>query len=92
MGTRENKVESYLDKEVKRIGGVSYKWTGRPGVPDRIVIYKSSVFFIEVKTTDGVLASHQLREIDRIRAKGGDVRVLFGSRGIDNFILDISNG
>jgi hypothetical protein len=88
MGVRENKVEKYLDKEVQKLGGITRKWVspGRDGVPDRIVIIKGKVFFVEVKTTDGKLSDVQRRECDRLEDAGADVTVVYGDASVDWFI------
>jgi Holliday junction resolvase-like predicted endonuclease len=88
MGVRENKVERYLDDQVKRCGGITRKWVspGRDGVPDRIVIHNGTVVFVEVKTTDGKLSSAQMREHDRLREQGVKVVTVYGEQGVDVFI------
>lgn len=89
MGVRENKVERYLDDQVKRIGGITRKWVspGRDGVPDRIVIRNGKVVFVEVKTTDGKLSPAQVREHDRLRDQGVRVVTIHGEQGVDVFIV-----
>jgi hypothetical protein len=88
MGVRENKVEKYLDSEVKKLGGITRKWVspGRDGVPDRIVILRGAVWFVEVKTSDGKLTQVQMREHDRLRDAGAKVYTVFGEGDIDSFI------
>jgi len=85
MGTRENKVEAYLDKEVKKLGGITRKWVspGRDGVPDRIVILNGRVYFVEVKTTDGPKSTAQSREHQRLSEAGGKVFTVYGQDGVD---------
>jgi hypothetical protein len=88
MGTRESSIEKLLIKEVKRLGGLCYKWTspGRRGVPDRIVIYKGNTYFIETKTLDGDTSSAQLRESKRIFNQGQFVYFLEGHEQVKWFI------
>lgn len=88
MGLRESKVESYLDSEVAKLGGITRKWTspGRCGVPDRIVIVSGIVVFVEVKTISGVLSQPQRREIKRLEAAGARVFAVYGQPGVDKFI------
>ena len=88
MGVRERKIEQYLDKRINDIGGLTRKWVspGRDGVPDRIVIYKGQVYFIEIKTVDGTLSKNQKREIKRLIDKGANVEVLYGNIDINSFI------
>lgn len=88
MGVRENKVEKYLDDEITKIGGLTRKWVcpGRDGVPDRIVIYKNKVYFVEIKTVDGVLSSAQEREHDRLKKAGVAVVTVWGEYGVDRWV------
>lgn len=91
MGVRENKVEIYLNDEIRSIGGITRKWVspGRDGVPDRIVIYQGFIPFVEVKTVDGVLEDYQTREHDRLRSHGATVTTVYGDGGIDKLILHL---
>lgn len=88
MGVRENRVETYLDDEIKKIGGITRKFIspGRDGVPDRIIIYKGKVFFVEIKTTDGVESGTQRRERIRLTEAGASVHVVYGNDGVDLWI------
>lgn len=87
MGIRENKVEKYLDSEVKKLGGITRKWVspGRDGVPDRIVIL-SGVVFVEVKTLEGKLTPVQEREHQRLKDAGAIVFTVYGNEGVDLFL------
>lgn len=91
MGVRENKVEKYLDTEVKKNGGITRKWEspGRDGVPDRIVIRKGNVWFIEVKTIDGKLSKNQEREHKRLLKAGAEVFTVYGEQGVDAWIREV---
>lgn len=88
MGVRENKVEKYLNKKVEELGGITRKWTspGRDGVPDRIIIIRGTVIFVEVKTSDGKLSSAQKREHERLKSNGAMVNIVYGESGVDHFI------
>lgn len=87
MGTRENKVEKYLDEQVTKLGGITRKWVspGRDGVMDRIC-FLNPEWFVEVKTIDGVREPHQKREAMRLIACGARVAVVYGNEGVDKFI------
>lgn len=89
MGVRENKVEKYLDDEVKKLGGITRKWVspGRDGVPDRIVIHDGEIYFVEVKTIDGHLSTAQQREHFRLREAGANVYTVYGDKGVHLFIF-----
>lgn len=88
MGARENKVEKYLDDQVKKLGGITRKWVspGRSGVPDRIVIVDGEVVFVEVKTTDGKMSARQIRECQQLNDAEVQTSVVYGHIGVDEFI------
>ncbi|WP_461521914.1 PDDEXK family nuclease, partial [Porticoccus sp.] len=77
----------YLDQCVKDMGGLTRKWVspGRDGVPDRIVVVAGVVYFVEVKTLDGVLSAAQEREHERLRLAGANVATVWGSDSVDAF-------
>ena len=91
MGTRENKVETYLRDQVKLLGGDTRKWVspGRDGVPDQIVFGFNLIFFCEVKTIDGKFEPSQEREHERLRALGSIVVTVWGNKGVDLLIKDL---
>ena len=56
----EKRIEAYLVKRVKALGGVAYKWRGHGGAADRIgVLPGGVVWFVEVKTLGGRLSALQ---------------------------------
>ena len=93
MGIRENKVETYLDEQVTAIDGMTRKWVspGHDGVPDRIVIHRGRVCFVEVKTTDGDRTVPQQREHKRLKDHGAEVTTVYGHNGVDLFVHDLMN-
>jgi len=93
MGVRENKVETYLNDQVEKIGGLTRKWVcpSHSGVPDRIVFLKR-IILAEVKTVDGILEEHQGREHDRLIAVGVEVVTIYGQAGVNKFILLYKQG
>ena len=87
MGIRERKIEKYLDDCVRSIGGITRKWTGHSGVPDRIVIDANGlVWFVEVKTSDGKLSDVQKREHIRLKDAGAKVVTVYGRADVDELI------
>lgn len=89
MGVRENKVERYLRDQIKSLGGDTRKWVspGRDGAPDQIVFgVGESIFFVEVKTTDGEFQPGQEREHERLRDLGATVCTVYGHKGVDILI------
>jgi len=75
MGVRENKVEKYLDTEVKKNGGITRKWVspGRDGVTDRIVFASTTVAEMIKKLMemhpDKVIADIYLVEVKTVDGK-----------------------
>jgi len=95
MGVRENKVEKYLDNEIKKLGGTTRKWVspGRDGVPDRLVRVPDwplgVVNVVEVKTLSGKLQEEQKREHVRLTDEGWLVYTVYGHEGVDDYIAKI---
>lgn len=76
---RENLIEKHLVAEVKKTGGVAYKFVspGRRSVPDRIVLLPGGrLVFVECKAPGEPPRADQLREHERLRALGFSVVVL----------------
>jgi len=91
MGYEENKVESYLNKEVKKLGGFTRKFAyiGRRGGADRIIFLFGKTCLVEVKTTDGKESKLQTAERRRIRATGARAHVVYGKEGVDTWINEM---
>lgn len=89
---REKTIEQYLVNEVKKIGGIPYKFNSpqRRSVPDRLCIFNHKlVAFVELKATDKKPTEAQYREMDRLEAKGQWVMWFDSKSQIDNFIKKI---
>lgn len=90
----EKEVEKFLVREVKKLGGISFKFIspGNAGVPDRIAILPNGrVVFAELKTDKGKLTRLQGVQIKKISDLGADVRVLRGMEGVKEFINEIQS-
>jgi len=90
----EKEVEKFLVREVKKIGGISFKFIspGNAGVPDRIVILPNGrVVFAELKTDKGKLTKLQEVQIKKISDLGADAKVLRGIEGVKEFINEIQS-
>ena len=75
----EKDIENALVRKVKKLGGMCEKFTspGRRSVPDRIITLPSGkIVFVEVKNTGKKPTELQLRDHERRRALGCDVRVI----------------
>ncbi|HAK7285373.1 TPA: VRR-NUC domain-containing protein [Salmonella enterica] len=76
---RESLIEKYLVAEVKKAGGIAYKFVspGRRSVPDRLVLLPGGrLVFVECKAPGKEPRADQLREHERLRALGFSVVVL----------------
>ena len=75
----EKDIENALVRKVKKLGGMCEKFTspGRRSVPDRIItLPNGKIVFVEVKNTGKNPTELQLRDHERRRALGCDVRVI----------------
>lgn len=91
----EREVEKKLVDGVRRMGGRAYKFVspGNDGVPDRIVVLPDTApMFVELKTESGKLSKLQKVQITRLEKLGQNVRVLYGARGVENFLEEMWNG
>ncbi|CCW29247.1 putative nuclease p44 [Xenorhabdus nematophila F1] len=89
MKIREDVIERHLVNEVKKTGGIAYKFVspGRRGVPDRIcVLPNGRVIFVECKAPGEKPRPDQLREHERLRALGQTVVVL-DSKNLEGILL-----
>lgn len=92
---REKEVESYLRNEVKKMGGIAYKFTspGNAGVPDRLVCFpEGQIYFAELKAPGKKITTLQEMQIKRLRELGFIVAVLDSKEKVDNFLEMIKRG
>lgn len=83
----EKKIENYLNKRVKEMGGLSLKWISTiTGVPDRIVILNRQIHLVELKTKTGVLSKRQQCVFHDLELQGFPVTVLRSEEDVDAFI------
>lgn len=89
---KEKDIENYLRLQVKKLGGLAYKFVspGNVGVPDRIIIMPNGrIYFVELKTEKGKLTELQNRQIQKIRNMQQEVRIVYGKAGADDFIKEL---
>lgn len=89
---RESTIEARLVREVRKLGGLCYKFVspGAPGVPDRVVILPGGrIVFVELKTEIGRLANIQKWQIEELRKRGADIRVLKGMDQVLAFLEEV---
>lgn len=69
----EKATEAYLRDEVRKLGGIAYKFVspGQTGVPDRIVILPGGrIIFVEVKSEGEKSSNNQKRQQNLLRSLG----------------------
>lgn len=90
---KESAIEAKLVRKVRELGGLCYKFVspGNPGVPDRLIILpEGRVVFAELKTEIGRLASIQKWQLEELRKRGADVRVLKGLDQVMDFLQEVT--
>lgn len=88
----EKVVESYLCKEIRKLGGEAYKVNSpqRRGVLDRwCVLPLGLIYFVECKSEGEVPEAHQEREIIRLKRKGHKATYVDTKAAVDNLIKEI---
>ncbi len=89
---KESTIEARLVREVKKRGGLCYKFVSpdNAGVPDRIVITPDGrTIYVELKTLIGRLAKIQKWQLAEIRKRGAEVRVLYGMDQVLAFVEEV---
>lgn len=89
---KESTIEARLVREVKKRGGLCYKFVSpdNAGVPDRIVITPDGrTIYVELKTLIGRLAKIQKWQLEELRRRGVDVRVLYGMEQVLDFVEEV---
>jgi hypothetical protein len=89
----ERNVEAYFIKRVEAAGGEQRKlaYVGRRNATDRLVIFRPGrVFFVELKKPGATPRIGQVREHQRLREMGCNVRVIDTCEGVDKFIGEVA--
>ncbi|MGJ0578051.1 VRR-NUC domain-containing protein [Xenorhabdus bovienii] len=88
MNIRESVIEDHLVKEIKKAGGIAYKFVspGRRSVPDRICVLPGGrILFVECKAPGERPRPDQIREHERLRALGCEV-VILDSKNLEEIL------
>jgi hypothetical protein len=74
----ESNIENKVRKYAKERGWLTYKFVSpaQSGVPDRLFMKSSKLFFIEFKPPGGKLRALQAHQISKIRKEGFRVYVI----------------
>lgn len=88
----ERNIEAYLVKRCKEIGALCDKFVSpqRRAVPDRIVIFKGNIVFVELKAPGKRPTVAQEHDHSRRRAAGATVLVIDSIESVDAFVVGIS--
>ena len=89
---RESKIEETFVAELTGLGALVRKlrWGDRNGAPDRLVVFRGVVWFVELKRPGGTVEPHQRREHARLRAVGASVRVLETLDEVAAFVAEVA--
>ena len=89
----EKEVEKYLIDQVKKYGGLCYKFTapGTRAVPDRIVLFSGRTYFIELKRPGGKPRKDQVKMIEIFGKQNIPIQVIDSKAGVDQFIIKMNN-
>lgn len=88
----EKEIEKYLNDNIKKFGGRSYKFIspGQSGVPDRIVFLPGGkIYFVELKRKKGSPSALQKLQHKRFKELGHEVYLLYGLDDVKRFIDEI---
>ena len=85
----EKQIEQYLVKRSREAGFMCVKWTGETGVPDRILIARGSVTFVEVKSPIGKLSAIQKLMHLKLQDQGATVVTVYGYDSVDWLINEL---
>ena len=90
----EAQIERYLVSEIKRIGGLCWKWTspGTNGVPDRIIMIQGLTIAVELKAPGEEVRPLQQHRIDEIKLTGNMACVVDSYEVVDKLIRNLENG
>ncbi|NCB99938.1 MAG: VRR-NUC domain-containing protein [Clostridia bacterium] len=90
----EKDIEAWLNKKIKELGGLSFKFVSpeNPGVPDRIYIFpEGRVYFVELKTEIGRMSNIQKRQRERLVEKGCRFYLVKGMNQAREFVKEIQH-
>ncbi|MGO4938583.1 VRR-NUC domain-containing protein [Fundicoccus sp. Sow4_D5] len=87
----EKNIEMYFNKQIKKMGGLSRKFTspGQRGVPDRIAILNGQVYFVELKRPGQKPRPDQLAEHRTLAKHGVKVYVLDSKYAVDVWLENL---
>nr|DAR71014.1 MAG TPA: Nuclease [Caudoviricetes sp.] len=84
----ERDVEQFFVREIKKAGGMTYKFVSpsNAGVPDRIVLYRGKAIFVELKRPNQTMRPLQRAVAAKFKQQGFDVFVLDSKEAVREFV------
>lgn len=94
MGMSEGRIEQRLVKGVKALGGLCWKFVspGNNGVPDRIIIFRGQIYFVELKAPGKGLRTLQTHRCMELAKQGANVRTVSTIEEADALIAELQKG
>lgn len=88
----EKDIEKKLKRRIEQTGGECWKFhSGIRGVPDRIVMVRGALYFVELKRpSGGILSPLQKYRHKRLRELGQKVIVIATMENLDSFIEELN--
>lgn len=86
----ESKIETHLKNQIKRIGGLCYKFKSTVnGVPDQLVIYDGAMHLVEVKRPGEEPRANQVHVHNQIKKQNVPVYTVDTETAVDAFVRDV---
>ena len=83
----EKTIEAYLSRQVRAVGGRSYKFLSTVrGVPDRVVLIDGRAWFVELKTMSGRVSRAQAVQHRVFQALGFPVEIIRSREEVNQFV------
>ena len=82
----EKLIERRLTNKVRQVNGLCLKLTGYKGIPDRMVLIKGKVVFIELKDEGKKLRPEQKLWQDRLKGMGFECLMIDSKEKVDEFL------
>lgn len=88
----EKHIEQHLVREVKKRGGVAYKFSSpsHRGVSDRVVCLQGHTWFVELKQPKGKLSALQVLFASEMKRLGQRYVCLWSKEDVDRWLNEVA--